>query len=90
MQDGPVEPISHQVGLVPDGRVEPIAGGTLSPSSGIGAGEVKKRTDYRGQIAEDGFLRTVVDESVRRTVVPSGRVCGASRTGVKIIRSDYG
>ena len=35
------------------GRVEPIAGGTHSPSSGIGAGEVKKRRDYRGQITED-------------------------------------
>ena len=49
MQDGPVEPISHQVGLVPDGRVEPIAGGTHSPLSGIGAGGVRGETEKQSK-----------------------------------------
>ena len=42
-----MEPISHKVGLVPDGPVEPIAGGTHFPSSGIGAGGVRGETEKR-------------------------------------------
>ena len=68
--------------------MEPMAGGTHSPSSGIGAGGVSGETEKGrngvkkdGQNTEDGLQWTdcgewrVCDDKV----VPSGGVCRASR-----------